>query len=169
MTQHSSISSRMSPVSSRRNHLHTNNWRLAGILLAALPATLATAEAADPKPGLTAEECRTLLSRSTSGSAAYMPGVSASGQPVAAADLPADPGVSADGDSPNGAFDEVEIKLLGGLVPIEGTGIAGELRPGTLTVNTRTGEVLLDGKPLDSTDSAGLASYCAALKKRDKR
>ncbi|MEQ8344770.1 MAG: hypothetical protein RIB84_08150 [Sneathiellaceae bacterium] len=173
MAQHSSNSPARLHAVSRPHHSHTNNGRpaarlLAAFLLVPLAATIATAEAAEPPPGLTVEECRILLRQSTSASAAYVPGVSASGQPVASADLPPDPGVSADGTAST-AFDTVEIKLLGTVDPIAGTGVGTELRPGTLTVNTRTGEVLLDGKPLNSNDSANIASYCAALEKRENR
>ena len=143
----------------------------------ALPLVLAlcppgAAQSQTPEPALTAEECRLLLARNAAGAtsgADYVPGVSTTGKAVAPADLPPDPGVSADAGGAASAFDQVEIKLLGPIEAEGGTGIGAQLRPGTLTVNTRTGQVLLDGKPLTGGQDSTLARYCAALEKRGTR
>lgn len=134
-----------------------------GLLAVPALATAATGQGEAPPPALTVEDCRRLLRQLPSGDANYVPGVSATGEAVAPADLPPSGDATLGGGTT--AFDEVEIKLLSEPVPLGDTGVAAELRPGTLTVNTRTGQVLLNGRPLTGDDGT-LARYCAALEQR---
>lgn len=139
----------------------------AAVLAAVLHAADPVAAAQDSAPALTAADCRRLLSGLMSDSADYVPGVSATGEAVAPADLPPSDDATLGGGSH--AFDEVEVRLIGRPVPLGDTGIAAELRPGRITVNTRTGEVLLNGQPLTGQDRGALARYCAALQGRDSQ
>lgn len=143
-----------------------HRWHSGSALAIALaigqPIPALSSDAPPPAPGdlgLTSAQCQELLRQLPSGDAEYVPGISADGQAVAPADLPA-----ADGGSP---FDVVEIRLLGKPDPTGREGIATELRAGILRVDTRTGRVTLDGRDLAGTDGATLARFCTALRERE--
>ena len=101
--------------------------------------------------------CRNVVRHVPSADATYRPGVDVRGKPVAPADLPS-----------SGAIvlpEVIEIpldiplsQLLGPATPAWAAHVDAKL--GTMTVNTRTGEVSYNGRPLQDIEAADLIAAC---------
>jgi len=121
--------------------------------LTALPADAADAA----KLSISRADCRALVKHVPDPSVAYQPGVDVRGKKVKPADL----GGGSSWQVPESITIDIMIDIADKFGIGTGGRFKGEASIAAVTVNTKTGEVLLDGKPVgDAATEAAVAKAC---------
>ena len=124
-----------------------------------------TAFAADNKPATKAtppisdKDCAQIVDYQPSADVNYKPGVDVNGKPVAPADL-TPPAI----DTPKKISFDLNANYAGQLGMTLPAGSQGLATIGKVTVDTTTGEVTWNGKPIEGDAMAALKAACAAKK-----
>ncbi|MBI2978404.1 MAG: hypothetical protein HYY38_06190 [Rhodospirillales bacterium] len=132
-----------------------NPTLVAAVLLAltALPADATDAA----KLTISRADCRTLVKHVPDPGVAYQPGVDVRGKKV----KPADVGGGSSWQVPESVTIDIMIDIAEKFGIGAGGRFKGEASIAVVTVNTKTGEVLLDGKPIgDAAVEAAIAKAC---------
>lgn len=133
--------------------------KLAPILLfAVLAASLASTAAAEDGAKLIIgrDDCRAMVKHVPEAGVAYQPGVDVRGKRV----KPADVGGGSSWKVPESITIDIGIDIAEKYGIGAGGKFTGEAVIAKVTVDTRTGEVLLDGKPAGDDDQAAIARAC---------
>jgi len=117
-----------------------------------------TAPAAAQKATVTDRECRQLVEHSGAAGAAYQPGTTARGRPVAPADAPS----SASQIQPPQNFTiDLKTSLAGNYgIPSDSPLLDPSVEIGKITVEDGGKRVLYNGKPLGGAEQGALADLC---------
>lgn len=127
---------------------------------ALLPALLPAAAAAQTAI-VSLAECRYLTRHVPAADVAYQAGVDVYGRKVAPADLDATPGIQAPREPEIWLTAPLAKFLAPGTLPEHLTG--SEVQLGRLQVDTGSGLVRYDGRPLSDPETAGLVAVCREL------
>lgn len=122
-----------------------------------------TVQSAVPKPpAISDKDCAAIVDYQPSADVNYKPGVDVKGNPVAPADL-APPAI----DTPKKISFDLNANYAGQLGMTLPPGSQGLATIGKVTVDTVSGEVTWNGKPIEGDAMAALKAACAAKKAPD--
>jgi hypothetical protein len=126
------------------------------IILSAMALSTALADEEGAKLTVSREDCRKIIKHLPAPDVVYKPGVDAYGRKV----LPADIGGGSTWQPPESVTIDIDINLAEKYGVGAGGKFKGEAKIATVTVNTKTGEVTLDGKPVGDAAETAIAKAC---------
>jgi len=134
------------------------NFHLTLVAAVVLALIVLPADAADAaKLAISRADCRALVTHVPDPGVAYQPGVDVRGKRV----KPADVGGGSSWQVPESITIDIMIDIAEKFGIGAGGKFKGEASIAAVTVNTKTGEVLLDGKPVgDAAVEAAIAKAC---------
>ena len=132
------------------------------IILSALAVSSALADEEGAKLTVSREDCRRIVKHLPAPDVAYKPGVDAYGRKV----VPADIGGGSTWQPPETITIDIEINLAEKYGIGAGGKFKGEAKIAADTVNTKTGEVMLDGKPVGDAAETAIAKACREAYRR---
>lgn len=126
------------------------------IVFSALALSAAMAEETTSKLTVSREDCRRIVKHLPAPDVAYKPGFDAHGRKV----VPADLGGGSTWQPPETITIDIAINLAEKYGIGAGGKFKGEAKIATVTVNTKTGEVMLDDKPAGDAVETAIAKAC---------